>query len=100
MSHHVNTVQLPAHAPVCHTAISAGLARITGLVIALLSSIMLVATAYPSGAEAAGLPTGDLGPCLCGSIRQLHAGEYLLSSNGLYKLAMQGDGNLVVYSGS
>jgi len=72
----------------------------TAVVLAVLSAVLgLVMLAAPGLANAATVPPGDRGPCLC-SNRVLHAGEYLLSQNGAYQLAMQTDGNLVVYHGS
>ena len=74
--------------------------RTARLALAALSSVLVFATiAAPGAARAATVPTGDLGPCLCVANRTLQAGQYLLSQNGAYQLAMQTDGNLVVYAG-
>jgi surface antigen len=77
------------------------LRRVPGVVFAALSSMLALAIlAAPGVAHAATLPVGDLGPALGGTERTMWPGQYLQSANGVYRLVMQGDGNLVLYSGA
>jgi surface antigen len=76
------------------------LSWIPRLVIGALSSLLMLAMlAAPGVAHAATATPANLGPCLCGNTRVLVPGAYLLSPNRAYELVMQGDGNLVLYSG-
>jgi surface antigen len=74
--------------------------RVPRLVTAALSGLLMLAMLAAPGIAHAATPTpADLGSCLCGDTRVLQPGAYLLSPNRAYELVMQGDGNLVLYSG-
>ena len=89
-------------AAVPQKAVSGGICAQANLSPASLTKWSVVAGAAPSGTPA---PTscGGSTPASCGTLtanHQLSAGQTLASCNGTYSLAMQGDGNLVLYKGS
>jgi surface antigen len=92
--------QSDQHAPSVCLRAGRTLRGVPRFVLAALSSMLMLAMLAAPGVAHAAIPAPiNLGPCLCGDTRVMHAGAYLLSPNRVYELVMQGDGNLVLYSG-
>jgi hypothetical protein len=80
-------------------AVSAGICTEADIPAATLAEWSVVPGAVPPGTAAASNCAGSI-PVPCGTLatgQALAAGQSLASCNGDYALAMQGDGNLVLY---